>query len=95
MNSCSHEEADTRVAVHVVHALQQGLKTVQVCTVDTEVIVILAGQFHDLLAIQLLADIWIAFGMEKTSDFITLMLSVQALESASPEHCPFSCVFWV
>jgi len=24
MNSCNHEEADTRVAVHVIRALQQG-----------------------------------------------------------------------
>ena len=65
MNSCNHEEVDTRVAVHVLHALQQGLKTVQVRTVDTDVIVVLAGQFHDLLVIQPLADIWVAFGMGK------------------------------
>jgi len=65
MNSCNHEEADTRVAVHVLHALQQGLKTVQVRTVDTDVVVVLAGQFHDLLVIQPLADIWVAFGMGK------------------------------
>jgi len=69
VNSCNHEEADTRVPVHVVHALQQGLKTVQVRTVDTEVVVILAGQFHDLLAIQPLADIWVAFGMGKNLRF--------------------------
>jgi len=65
MNSCNHEEAANKVSVHVVHALQQGLKTVQLRTVDTDVIVILAGQFHDLLAIQPLADIWVAFGMGK------------------------------
>ena len=34
MNSCNHGEADTRVEVRVVHALQQGLKTVQVRTID-------------------------------------------------------------
>jgi len=33
MNSCNHEEADNKVAVHVLHALQQGLKIVQVRTV--------------------------------------------------------------
>jgi len=65
MNSCNHEEADTRVAVHVVHALQQRLKTVQVRTVDTDVIVILAGQFHDLLAIRPLADIRVTLAWEK------------------------------
>jgi len=69
MNSCNHEEADTTVAVHVVYALQQGLKTVQVHTIDTDVIVIFPGQFHDLLAIRPLADIWIAFGMGKNFRF--------------------------
>ena len=45
------------------------MQTVQVRTVDTDVIVILAGQFHDLLAIQPLADIWVAFDMGKNLRF--------------------------
>ena len=43
MQNCNHEEADTRIVVHVMHALQQGAKTIQVSTVDTDVVVILVG----------------------------------------------------
>ena len=60
---CNHEEADTRLVVHVLHALEHGNKTVLVRTVDTNVIAILVGMFHDLIIVQLLADIWVAFGM--------------------------------
>ena len=48
MSNCNHEEADTRIAVRVLHALQQGLTTVQVRTVDTDVVVVLIGVFHKL-----------------------------------------------
>jgi len=36
MPNCNHEEADTRIIVHVQHALQQGLQTIDIRTVDTE-----------------------------------------------------------
>ena len=49
MPNCNHEEADTRIAVRVLHALQQGLTTVQVRTVDTDVVVVLIGVLHKLL----------------------------------------------
>ena len=65
MQNCNHKEADTRVVVHVLHAFQQGRKTIHVRTVDTDVVVILVGKLHDLITIQPLADIWVAFGMGK------------------------------
>ena len=66
MPNCNHdEEADTRIVVHVLHALQQGLTTVQVRTVDTDVVVVLIGVFHKLLLSQPKADIWVAFGVGK------------------------------
>jgi hypothetical protein len=43
MAQCSHEEADTRVVVHVVHAICSGSGIVRVRTVDSDVIVILLG----------------------------------------------------
>lgn len=39
--NCNHEEADTKIVVHVLHVLQQGWKTVQVCTVHTDVVVVI------------------------------------------------------
>ncbi|GFS11755.1 hypothetical protein ElyMa_003094000 [Elysia marginata] len=71
MGHCNHEEADTRIVVHLVHALQDGAKTVKVRTVDTDVVV-LVGVFHDLLTAYPFADVWIAFGMGKHFQFIHL-----------------------
>ena len=78
MQDCNHEEADTRIVVHIQHALQQGMKTIEVQTVDTDVVVILVGVFYDLHAIQPLADIWIAFGVGKNYR----ILSVNAISSS-------------
>lgn len=50
MTDCNHEEADTRVVVHILHALEHGIKTIVVRTVDTDVIVILTGVFFELIA---------------------------------------------
>ncbi|KAL9968946.1 hypothetical protein ACROYT_G021098 [Oculina patagonica] len=44
MQSCNHEEADTRILVHVKDALAKGGRSVLVRTVDTDVVVILIAQ---------------------------------------------------
>lgn len=48
MQLCNHEEADTRIIVHILDALKNGAKSIFVRTVDTDVIVILAGHFYQL-----------------------------------------------
>jgi len=45
MPNCNHEEADSRVVIHILQALEQGFKRIEVHTVDTGVIVILVGVF--------------------------------------------------
>ena len=72
MTNCNHEEADTRVVVHILNALEQGMKSVKVRTVDTDVVIILAGAFYKLCQTQPLADIWIAFGMSKNYRFYSI-----------------------
>ena len=64
MPDCNHEEADTRVIVHILHALEQGIKSIVVQTMDTNVIV-LADVFFELTANKPLAGIWVAFGTGK------------------------------
>ena len=49
MPDCNHEKADIRIVMHALHALQQSMKNIEIRTVDTDVIVILAGVFYDLL----------------------------------------------
>ena len=65
MQNFNHEEADTRIVVHVLNELEQGFTTVQVRTGDTDVVVVLIGVFHKLLLSQPKADIWVAFGVGK------------------------------
>ena len=49
MPEYNHEEADTRIVVHILHAIQDNkAKSVLVRTVDTDVLVILIGKFHHL-----------------------------------------------
>jgi hypothetical protein len=49
--------------------MEKGAKTVLVRTVDTDVIVILIGIFHDLLVVHSSAEIRVAFGMGKKYRF--------------------------
>ncbi len=60
---CSHEEADTRILLHVQDAARQGYSKVLIRTVDTDVIV-LAVTAAGRLGIE---DLWVAFGTGKTS----------------------------
>ena len=80
--------------VHVLHALKQGEQTICVRTVDTDVVVILAGTFHDLVATQPLADIWVAFGMGKNYRFYHINAICERLgepqSRASPVFHAFS-----
>ena len=50
MPLCSHEEADTRIFIHMVDALEEGNNVFQIRTVDTDVVVIAMGKFHDIFA---------------------------------------------
>ena len=62
MSPCDHEEADTRLLVYLGDALKNGCSTCVVRTVDTDVVVILIGNFHHLISINPSVRIWVAFG---------------------------------
>ena len=72
LGQCKHEEADTRIVVHVRHALERGAESVLVRTVDTDVVVILVGEIHDLLAYNQLSKLWVAFGMGRHFSVINI-----------------------
>ncbi len=56
--------------IHLQDALDSGSTTCLVRTVDTDVVVIIIGKFHALLANHPAADIWIAFGTGKNFMYI-------------------------
>lgn len=72
MGQCNHEEADTRIIVHLRHALEEGAESLLVRTVDTDVVVILVGKLHDLLACNQRAKLWVAFGMGRHYSLINI-----------------------
>ena len=60
LTACNHEEADTRIFIHVKHASARGLKKVLNCrTVDTDVVVLEIAYAKQLE----LQQLWIAFGV--------------------------------
>ena len=93
MQNCNHEEADTSIVVHVLHALTHGAKTILVRTVDTDVVVILAGTFHDLVATQPLASIWVAFGMDNNYRFYHINAICASLGEPQSRALPVSTHF--
>ncbi len=70
MSSCDHEEADTRMCIHIKDCLEKGARVIFVRTVDTDVIVIIAGLFFQLQLTYPGVDIWVAFGMGKYFRYI-------------------------
>ena len=46
LEMCNHEEADSRMFVHVYDASINGYEKIKVLTVDTDVIVIAIGIYH-------------------------------------------------
>lgn len=89
MQRCDHEEADTRIAVHVLHALTKGSDKVLIRTVDTDVVVIMIGLFHDLVSLNPSADIWISFGMGKSLQYISINGTYASLGPETSRALPF------
>ena len=69
MGSCNHEEADTRVVIHLFHALAQGRNKIKIKTGDTDVVAILCGHHHRIPKHQ---SVWIEFGSGKNMELLSL-----------------------
>jgi len=54
-----HEEADTRIFVHMADAVKEGLRSILIRTVDTDVVVLAIAAVARL---QTVTELWIAFG---------------------------------
>eukprot|EP00057_Strongylocentrotus_purpuratus_P010110 XP_011664584.1 PREDICTED: uncharacterized protein LOC105438459 [Strongylocentrotus purpuratus] len=83
MEDCTHEEADTRIIVHLQHAAERGSKKIVIRTVDTDIIAILVGQLPSLIVEYPDIDIWVAFGMGKNFCHITSTTFVEISEKTS------------
>jgi len=61
LQPCTHEEAETRILLHVGRCVKQGLKKVSIPTVDTDVVILAVGHYHALGIDELL----VSFGFGK------------------------------
>ena len=93
MRSCNHEEADTRILVHVRDALDKGGRSVLVRTVDTDVLVILIAQFHTLSSIWSGLSFWVAFGMGKNFQLLSVYTICEYLGKEKCRALPFFHAF--
>ena len=96
MTQCDHEEADTRMLIHLLDALWNGCTNCLVRTVDTDVLVILLGKFHHLVALCQDVNVWVAFGSGKNYTHYHINAIYEDLGrekclSLSVFHCFTSC----
>ena len=76
MIDCFHKESDTRIIVHLLHAIAAGLVSILIKTGNTDVVAILCGQYHQILQPM---HIWIEFGSGKHQQNLNLGMIYQAL----------------
>ena len=92
---CNHEEADTRIFVHVRHSVEKGNKVVLVKANDTDILVIAISVFSSLREIGL-QKLWIEFGQGKNVRWIPVhdiceCLSQDRIEEISFFHAFSGC----
>ena len=86
MSICSHEEADTRIVVHLLHALEQGMKNIKVCTVDTDIVTILVGMY--ILQLSHALSSFRPVGMGKRFRFYSINVICSSLVEAKSRALP-------
>ena len=90
MDKCTQEEADSRMIVHIVHAIKEGCKKMLVQSGDTDVLVILIGHFFFLQQLCPEINLWLAFGNKNN----TIMYSInQIAEKLGQRVCEALPVF--
>ena len=63
---CSHEEADSRIVLHILDAANDGHEKILVRTGDTDVVVIIVSCLQNIP----LKEIWVSFGVGKNHRYI-------------------------
>ena len=86
MQANDHEEADTKIVLHLLNALQTGSSSCLVRTVDTDVIVILTGKLSKLRDICPTVNIWVAFGTGKHYTYYHINKLLPFLGKRSLQH---------
>ena len=84
LSSCSHEEADTRMIVHVADAVEKGHKSVMIRTADTDVVVLTVTAVVTLD----LNEHWDSYGTGKNHKILPAHLFAKALGPSKSKCLP-------
>ena len=87
---CDHEEANTRIVLHLYDAVCQGAQDILVHTVDTDVIVTLTGLFGNLPSS---VNVWVAFSTGKNYRYYCINTIYQSLREDKSRALPFFHAF--
>lgn len=93
MPETDHEEADTRMCLHLLDALQKGATNILINTVDTDVVVILVGIFFKLLTYERNFQLWVAFGKGKNFRYYHINAICQELGENQSQALSFFHAF--
>ena len=77
---CTHEEADTRIFLHLKDAVRHGYSNASIRTVDTDVVVLAITSVNRLN----LSEPWVAFGTGKSFRFIA---AHEIANTLGPDRC--------
>ena len=86
LSPCNHEEADSRMLLHVKHASMSQHANIMISTVDSDVLIIALQAFHQLNVLQL----WMEFGVGKHKRYIPCH---EYAASLGPDKCS-ALAFW-
>ena len=93
MNECDHEEADTRMLLHLKDCLSSGLKDICIISPDTDVLVILLGIFPKLKAQYDFANIVLQKVLRKNQLTVQIGPLVERLGQQLCQAIPFLHAF--
>ena len=77
---CTHEEADTRIFLHLKDAVRHGYSNALIRTVDTDVVDLAITSINRLN----LSELWVAFGTGKSFRFIA---AHEIANTLGPDRC--------
>ena len=90
IDPCSHEEADTRMFLHVAHAVQEGHRKIMIRTVDTDVVVLAISCCQRLAQLE---ELWVAFGTGRNLRYLASHELSKALGQDRSLALPFFHAF--
>ena len=83
LSPCDHEEGDTKIFVHLKHAVIEGHKKAFIRTVDTDIVVIAISVFNRLQVFGL-EELWVGFGTGRHRRDIPIH---QVCQELGPDKC--------